>query len=127
MLLSPFNESHGMGGGTLSLSSSHRMLLFSDEAVPPRCISTERASIAFASFVMSETALESRACSLTCSEGSTSGSSPGTNMPPMAAGPADGLRADLPAASPAAETPGFALAMKRVRLLTDSRAQRARQ
>ena len=68
--------------------------------------------MAFASFVMSETALESRSCNFMLSVGSISGSSPGTNMPPMAAGPAEGLSAVLPAASPTAEIPGFGLAMR---------------
>jgi hypothetical protein len=43
--------------------------------------------------------------------GGSASASPGDNMPPMAAGPADGSRAVLPAASPAAEMPGLGLDM----------------
>ena len=41
--------------------------------------------------------------------GGVGSDSPGTTIPPIAAGPVDGLSAVLPAASPAAEIPGFGL------------------
>ena len=41
--------------------------------------------------------------------GGAGSASPGTTIPPIAAGPVDGLSAVLPAASPAAEMPGFGL------------------
>ena len=41
--------------------------------------------------------------------GGAGSASPGTTIPPIAAGPVDGFSAVLPAASPAAEMPGFGL------------------
>jgi hypothetical protein len=59
---------------------------------------------------MSETTVESLVWSVAASGVSgSSGISPTNTMPPMAARPADGSRAVLPAASPAAEIPGLTL------------------
>ena len=72
----------------------------------------ESAPIALASFVMSETTVVSRSSEADRTRRGTGGAgsdSPGTTIPPIAAGPVDGLSAVLPAASPAAEMPGFGL------------------
>jgi hypothetical protein len=78
----------------------------------PRWMSSEIAPSALAIVVMSETTVVSRsseADGVRWGTGGEGSDSPGTTMPPMAAGPVDGLSAVLPAASPAAEMPGFGL------------------
>jgi hypothetical protein len=75
-------------------------------------MSRESASSALASVVMSETTVVSRSSDADGTRRGTGGAgsdSPGTTIPPIAAGPVDGLSAVLPAASPAAEMPGFGL------------------
>lgn len=75
-------------------------------------MSRESAPSALAIVVMSETTVVSRSSEADGTlrgTGRTGSDSPGTTMPPIAAGPVDGLRAVLPAASPAAEMPGFGL------------------
>jgi hypothetical protein len=75
-------------------------------------MSKESAPSALASVAMSETTNVSRSSEADRTRWGTGGVgsvSPGTTMPPIAAGPVDGLSAVLPAASPAAEMPGFGL------------------
>jgi hypothetical protein len=75
-------------------------------------MSRDSALIALASVVMSETTVVSQfseADRTRWGTGGTGSDSPGTTIPPIAAGPVDGLSAVLPAASPAAEMPGFGL------------------
>jgi hypothetical protein len=75
-------------------------------------MSRDSALIALASVVMSETTVVSQSSEADRTRwgtGGTGSDSPGTTIPPIAAGPVDGLSAVLPAASPAAEMPGFGL------------------
>ena len=86
--------------------------IFSRLVASSRGRERESALIAVASFAISETTVVSRSSSAEGTRWGTGGSgsaSPGTTIPPIAAGPVDGLSAVLPAASPAAEMPGFGL------------------
>jgi hypothetical protein len=83
------------------------------------CASRPSARKMLANCAISDTAFVSRVCNATAA---ADGSGPGTNIPPMAAGPVAGLSAVLPAASPAAEMPGLALDI--ITLLTETRVVR---